>query len=230
MAAGFTLTDNTQAPQNGFFTTITFSTVTFNTGAGDIPIVMFYLDTASTTVPTITINGAGTTVYSTGLISSEFVVGFAYGTPGVLTTAPVVLTLSGSVSAGITIQAGRVTGAATSPFNQQNSGGFVSSPAAMTVNVPVSGVGISAVCSFFHGSATISFSGSTNDPNGDGSISNALGNTNIVATAHTLTAGTPQTITSTISDASTPIWAMISFSQGGAVSSSNLTGMASAEW
>jgi hypothetical protein len=39
MAAGFTLTDNTQTPQSVGGTTATFSSVTFNTGGSDVAIV-----------------------------------------------------------------------------------------------------------------------------------------------------------------------------------------------
>lgn len=213
MAAGFTLTDNTQAAQSPFGTTATFSSVTFGTGASDVAIVFISYNTnAGGGVPSslaVTIGGSSATVIKTPNFADSYLTAIAYGSFGALTTAAVVLTDAGAEIGGVCIiQAGKVTGVSGTPFATNVSSVEQNPATGMNVNIPSGGVGVGQFGDYFQ-NETIAFSGSTNDPGGDGQIAFSGTNSLSVGVAHSLTAGTPRTIGVT---AIYGAFAMISFS------------------
>lgn len=211
MAASFSLTDNTQTPQSSNGTNITFSSVTFNTGASDIAIVSWVIDDglASGAIPAITIGGQSATVVSPGHTADHFIMGIAYVAAGALTTAAVVITATAGVC---NLQGGKGTGISASSAYATNTGAESgTNPFPCNVNVPSNGVGIACVGVYYQ-TTTVEFTGSTNDPNGDGQQTNATGDTWTIATAHTLTTGSPTTIDATNSTSGLyGQWSMISF-------------------
>jgi hypothetical protein len=214
MAAGFTLTDNTQTPQAPELTTATFSSVTFNTGASDVAIVFISYNTevTGTSNLAVTIGGSSAAIIKTPVFVDSFMTAIAYGSLGALTTAAVVLTDTGvGFGSPLIIQAGKVTGVTGTAYATNVSSSEQNPASGMSVNIPSGGVGVGQWGAYFE-NQTISFSGSTNDPSGDGQIASAIGNGLSVGVAHSLTSGAPTTISVT---ATYGAFAMISFSASG---------------
>ena len=118
------------------------------------------------------------------------------------------------------ITTGKVTTTTPTPYSHNGAGNLAAPSISMTTNVPSGGVGIAAIGLYrinvivggapFTGSVT--FSGSSNDPNGDSQFAIALGFGDFLATALTTTVGSPNTIAATGFDCATkPSWEMVSW-------------------
>lgn len=199
MSAVFTLTDSSQTIQNNNSANpLTFSTVTFNTGASDIAIVIMTSNqnSATTGITSITINGIAATIVAPNSPTSSTCI--AYVAAGAMTTAPVVITYNstgGFTAADTILCAGKVVGATATPYDTEVFNQTTASSFNLTCNIPANGVGIFAGGDYFYPGPTPSWTGSTNDPGGDYFGGSSGGNGCSLATCHSITVGSPTTLT-----------------------------------
>jgi hypothetical protein len=195
--SGATYTQESALSGNNASGSSTYSTtLTFNTGSADVPVVFGGTDlSGSLGLSSLTIGGTSATIVQSG--RGAFI---AYIAPAALTTATVVATFTGTPTAGgIAIGSGKVTTTTPTPYasNQTSGQSFTGggTPTTLTANIAANGVGVALFGGFGTSCANAATWTGTTSSSGDSSVcyTNPAA-TDSVSVSHSTTQGSPATV------------------------------------